>query len=77
MLQNSSIGGLQILNLSTQMNDACITEGMTPADIGVAVQTIYLNNATNINSVTIIPENSVEHEHPLEYMAYYIQNKLS
>jgi len=44
---------------------------------GQLMRSIYNNNATDINSVTIIPENSVEHEHPLEYMAYYIQNKLS
>jgi hypothetical protein len=44
---------------------------------GQLMRSIYNNNATNINSVEIIPINSVEYEHPLEYMAYYIQNKLS
>jgi hypothetical protein len=44
---------------------------------GQLMRSIYNNNATNVNSVTIIPINSVEYEHPFEYMAYYIQNKVS
>ena len=41
------------------------------------MRSIYNNDATSINSVTIIPINSFEYEHPFEYMAYYIQNKVS
>jgi len=43
---------------------------------GQLMRSIYDNNPSDINSVKIIPINSIEHEHPFEYMAYYIQNKI-
>ena len=40
------------------------------------MRSIYNNNATDIKSIEIIPINSLEYEHPFEYMAYNIQNKI-
>ena len=36
----------------------------------------YLKDAISINDVTIVPLNKSNYEHPFEYMAYEIQNKI-
>ena len=40
------------------------------------MRSIYNNNATDIKSIEIIPINSLEYEHPFEYMAYNIQKDI-
>jgi len=43
---------------------------------GKVMKSIYNKNASNISDVTIYPINSYMYEHPLEWMAYNITNKL-
>lgn len=59
VMQKDGTGGTQTLLLQTAMNDACITEGIEPGDTGDAVQTIYLNNNSNI-SVGILGTTAVD-----------------
>lgn len=47
-LDNSGASSIE-LRLQAAMNDACITEGITPITTGSAVQTLFLNNASNIS----------------------------
>ncbi len=40
------------------------------------MRTIYYLDPTSINHVMINPINDMMHEHPFEYMAYDLQNKI-
>jgi hypothetical protein len=40
------------------------------------MRSIYNNNPSDINSIKIVPINSIEYEHPLEFMAYDLQKKI-